>query len=174
MPPHSTESDCATLNTPQPRLTHFNTVPSSFIGPGTPMPTPSMSPISMPCFSLFSLMDAAISGRMSSPEFSVRVGISHVSTSFPVVSKKPIFTVVPPISTPYAYCFIFSSSKSLNYVYILLPNCIFFNVFHCFSLFFIFFLYMEAFISSSICPLFVNPSFWARRTDASFLSSIRQ
>ena len=129
MPPHSTESDCATLNTPQPRFTHFNTVPSSFIGPGTPMPMPSMSPISIPCFSLFSLMDAAISGRMSSPEFSVRVGISHVSTSFPVVSKKPIFTVVPPISTPYAYFFILSSSNSLNYVYILLPNCIFFNVF---------------------------------------------
>ena len=36
----------------------------------------------------------------------------------------------------YAYCFIFSSSKSLNYVYILLPNCIFFNVFHCFLFFF--------------------------------------
>ena len=33
-------------------------------------------------------------------------------------------------------------------------------------MFFIFFLYIEAFISSSICPLFVNPSFLARRTDA--------
>ena len=37
------------------------------------------------------------------PLFSVMVGISHLSTIFEFSSNRPIFTVVPPISTPNAY-----------------------------------------------------------------------
>ena len=54
----------------------------------------------------FLIIAAAMSGKIASPSFSVWVGISHLSRTFPSVENNPIFTVVPPTSTPKQY-FIF-------------------------------------------------------------------
>ena len=43
------------------------------------------------------------SGRMALPPSSVTVGISHLSSTHPALSNSPIFTLVPPMSTPNAY-----------------------------------------------------------------------
>ena len=48
----------------------------------------------------FMVLLFTISGRILTPASSVLVGISHFSRSSPSSEKSPIFTVVPPTSTP--------------------------------------------------------------------------
>lgn len=112
--PVSTLRRCSTLNTSQPRLTHLNTVPSGPTGPGTPSPMPSTSKVKI-FFSLsLSSTACAISFKINLPSASVRVGISHISSSLPLVSNRPILIVVPPISTPNAYVLLIFFSLSLE------------------------------------------------------------
>ena len=96
----------------QPRFALPKTIPSSVTGAGTPTPTPIISASARSCSAFFSLSDAATSGRIAFPSSSVWVLISHFSKIVPVASNKPIFTVVPPISTPKQY-FIFLLSYFL-------------------------------------------------------------
>ena len=93
-------SSSSTLKIPHPRFTHLITVPSAFTGPGTPIPTPATSDFSILFSSSLSSTDAAISLKIYFPPSSVLVVISHFSTISPCVVNRPIFTVVPPISTP--------------------------------------------------------------------------
>ena len=84
-----------------PRLTQTSTYPPGSTGPGTPKPTPARSFLrSMPFAAIFSLMESATSGRIWLPPSSLRVFTSHFSSSSPVTSNSPIFTDVPPTSTP--------------------------------------------------------------------------
>ena len=100
-------SSSSTLTMPQPRFTQRFTTPLLFTGPGTPTPMPCTSSLLIPsCTSLLSTA-LATSERMTAPPFSVFVLISHLSINLPSVSKKPILQVVPPISTPNAYFFIY-------------------------------------------------------------------
>ena len=57
----------ATLNTPHPRFTQRNTVPSSPTGPGTPIPRPATSSLLIPFSANFLFRLSAISGRICSP-----------------------------------------------------------------------------------------------------------
>ena len=84
-----------------PRLTHTSTNPSGITGPGTPSPIPTRSVLRLsPLSSILARMDRATSGRICVPPSSLRVFTSHLSKSSPVISKSPIFTEVPPTSTP--------------------------------------------------------------------------
>ena len=101
------DNSSAALKIPHPRFTQRRTVPSALTGPGTPIPIPFTSLLSI-CFSAsLSSMDAAISPKIYFPPSSVRVVISHLSTIVPSAVKSPILTVVPPISTPNTYFAIF-------------------------------------------------------------------
>ena len=102
------------LKVPQPRFTAPYTVPSPSMGPGAPSPTPTTSFFSISFSSIFALMLSAVSARISSPPFSFLVGISHLSSKFPSISKSPNFTVVPPTSTPNTYLPIISPCLSLR------------------------------------------------------------
>ena len=97
----------ATLNSPQPRLTHCNTVPSPVTGPGTPTPMPWTSSFAMPADCILPSIAAATSSKIDAPLFSVFVLISQSSISVPFISNRPILHVVPPMSTPKPYFFIF-------------------------------------------------------------------
>ena len=88
---------------PHPRLAVCGTTPLASIGPGTPIPIPATSFLSIPRSSSLPSAAFAISGRIAAPSFSVWLGISHFSRSTPSIWNNPIFTVVPPISTPKQY-----------------------------------------------------------------------
>ena len=105
--PISFSSSSSTFSIPHPRFTHLRTVPSSLTGPGTPIPTPSTSSFASFLLSITSFIESAMSGRTFFPPSSVRVLISHLSSSSPSTVKSPIFTVVPPTSTPNTYLAMF-------------------------------------------------------------------
>ncbi|CDC21973.1 unknown [[Clostridium] nexile CAG:348] len=98
--PVNSSSSCFTSLYSHPRFAVPLTIPSSDTGAGTPTPIPKTASFGIACSSNFSATEYATSGRIADPLFSVLVLISHLSTVSPSNLKIPIFTVVPPISTP--------------------------------------------------------------------------
>ena len=107
--PVNSVSSLVTSLYPHPRLAVCGTTPLASIGPGTPIPIPATSFLSIPRSSSLPSAAFAISGRIAAPSFSVWLGISHFSRSSPSVRNSPIFTVVPPTSIPKQYSCIFLS-----------------------------------------------------------------
>ena len=124
-PPRASDSSAATSLMPQPTLTHRFTMLSRRTAPGTPMPTPATSSFSISLSSSFFRMEAAISGRICAPFLSFTVGISHFSSRSPATLKRPIFTVVPPTSTPNAYVFMifsFADPHAVLFIFRISPS----------------------------------------------------
>ena len=104
--PDSFENSSSMLNTPQPKFTALKTVPSFFTGPGRPIPIPSTSSLSIESSLSFDITESYMSLSMLLPLSVVSVFISQSSLRTPSHVKKPILTVVPPISIPNTYFFI--------------------------------------------------------------------
>ena len=97
--PVSSSNSAFTFTYPQPRLEVLLTIPF-IVAAGTPTPRPTTSSFVIPLSADLFRIDSATSGRIASPPLSVLVTTSHFSSNVPSVWNKPIFTVVPPISTP--------------------------------------------------------------------------
>ena len=98
--PVSSDNTLAALNTPQPKLIHLLTVPSSRQAPGSPIPIPATSSVVIFISTRTPLIYSLISGRIRLPPSSFLVGISSFLNSSPSSENVPHLQVVPPTSIP--------------------------------------------------------------------------